>query len=198
MFKMKTKRKTLIKEKEEYAIILDYLPNGYPFDTRPSYLKKPVAQAIGTRNFILIELVPRKEVFLKPLETVYIGEGKREKIHHIVGLIPYKKLTETAKSELPYALDKIIKENEKFFVDFFNKAKPLTTRMHSLELLPGLGKKRMWELLEEREKKPFESFEDIKNRVKLMPDIVEMLRKRIINELSEEQKHYLFVKHKKN
>ncbi len=184
-------------DKEEYAIVLDFLPNGYPFDSRPSYLKKPVAQAIGKRNLALLELVPKKGVFLQPHETVYIGEGARDKIHHVSSMISYDKLTATAKNELPYAIEQIIKEREQDFVDFFNKARPLTTRMHSLELLPGLGKKRMWELIEARDEKPFESFEDMRNRIKQLPDIVEMLTKRIIIELSENEKHRLFVKYKR-
>ncbi|MBW3022186.1 DUF655 domain-containing protein, partial [Candidatus Woesearchaeota archaeon] len=79
------------------------------------------------------------------------------------------------------------------FVDFFNKAQPLTTRMHQLELLPSLGKKHMWQIIEERKEKPFESFLDIKNRVKLMPDPEKIVIKRIINELSGIEKHKIFV-----
>ena len=184
-------------DREEYAIVLDFLPNGYPFDTRPSYLKKPIAQAIGKKNLALLELVPKKDVFLQPHEPVYIGEGKRDKIHHVSSMISYDKLTATAKNELPYAIEQIIKAREHDFVEFFNSAKPLTTRMHSLELLPGLGKKRMWELIEARDEKPFESFEDMRRRIKQLPDIVEMLIKRVIIELSEPEKHRLFVKYKR-
>ncbi|HDP73925.1 MAG TPA: DUF655 domain-containing protein [Candidatus Woesearchaeota archaeon] len=182
-------------DREEYAIILDFLPNGYPFDNTPSYLKKPIAQAIGTRNFVLLELIPKKEAFLQPMQEVYIGMGKREEIHHVTGITAYEKLTATAKAELVYVIQNLVKKKEQQFIEFINKARSLTTRMHSLELLPGLGKKRMWELIEERENEPFKSFEDIKKRVKQMPDIVEMFTKRIIEEFSnDEQKHRLFVK----
>ena len=54
-------------------------------------------------------------------------------------------------------------KNYPMAIEFFNKAAPLTTRMHQLELLPGLGKKHMWEIIEERKDKPFESsFPDFK------------------------------------
>jgi putative nucleotide binding protein len=33
--------------------------------------------------------------------------------------------------------------------------------MHSLEILPGHGKKHMWEILDEREIEPFNSFDDL-------------------------------------
>ena len=81
----------------------------------------------------------------------------------------------------------------KKFVDFFNKAQPLTTRMHQIELLPGLGKKHMWQIIEERKDKPFESFNDIKARVKLMPDPEKIIFKRIIAEMGGEEKYMLFV-----
>jgi len=76
------------REKEETVIVLDYLPNGYAFDTRPMHLKTSIAQALGKHHFVLLELVPKKGIHLQPYEEVYIGEGKRDKIHHIVGKLP--------------------------------------------------------------------------------------------------------------
>jgi len=179
--------------REEKAIILDFLPNGYPFDTRPMHQKTPIAQALGEEHFTLLELVPKKGVFLQPYDEVYIGEGKREKIHHIIGKLPIERLTATAKSELEFVVKDMVKKNEKKFVDFFNKAQPLTTRMHQLELIPGLGKKHMWEILEARKEKPFESFPDLKKRVKLMPDPEKAVIKRIISEILGKEKHLIFV-----
>ena len=86
-----------------------------------------------------------------------------------------------------------VKKEEKKFVDFFNNAQPLSTRMHQLELLPGLGKKHMWGIIEERKGKPFESFDDIKKRVKLMPDPEKIIIKRITLELQGKEKHRIFV-----
>ncbi len=179
--------------KEEFAIVLDFLPHGYPFDPRPSHKKSPIVQAIGKTHFTLLELVPKKEVFLQPLAEVYIGEGKRDQIHHIIGRLPMEKLTATAKTELEFVVRDLVRKNERRFVDFLNTARPLTTRMHQLELLPGVGKKHMWEILETREKKPFESFNDVKERVKLMPDPEKAIIKRILAELSGNEKHKVFV-----
>lgn len=182
-----------LQDKEEKAIILDYLPNGYPFDSRPSHKKTPVAQAIGEKHFTLLELVPKKGVFLQPYDNIYIGEGKREEIHHISGRLAYSKLTETARKEVEYIINEIVSENEAQFVEFFNKAGPVSTRMHQIELIPGVGKKHMWEIIEERRDKPFESFEDLKKRVKLMPDPRKVVVKRILQELEGDEKHKLFT-----
>ncbi|MFT4344016.1 MAG: DUF655 domain-containing protein [Candidatus Woesearchaeota archaeon] len=179
--------------KEETAVVLDFLPNGYPFDDRPNHLKTPVAQALGKTKFILLELVPKKGVGLQPNEEVYIGEGKRDKIHHINGKIGYDKLTSTARNEIEYIIKDIITKDESRFISFFNTARPLTTRMHQLELLPGFGKKHMWEIINERDNADFTSFADLKKRVKLLPDPEKAVLKRMIKEIEGNEKYRLFT-----
>ena len=181
--------------KEEYAIILDFLLNGYASDRRPFHIKTPIAQALGKETLVLLELVPKKDIFLQPHEPVYIGDGKRDKVHHIAGRIGTSKLTETAKSELNYIIEELVKNNEVRFVEFYNKAGPINTRMHQLELLPGIGKRHMLSILEAREEKPFENFEDMKKRVPLLPDPEKAIIKRVLLELDGIEKHYLFVRH---
>ena len=179
--------------KEEIVIVLDFLPNGYPFDRRPMHQKTPIAQAIGKDHFTLLELSTKREVFLQPYEEVYIGEGKRDKVHHIIGKLSLDRLTETAKMELNFIIKEIVKKKEQTFVEFFNTAAPINTRRHQIELLPGIGKKHMWQILESRKENPFKSFEDIKQRVSLMPDPEKLIIKRILIELNNEDKHKLFV-----
>ena len=190
---MEQEKPDMQRTKEESAIVLDFLPNGYVRDERPMYMKTPIAQAVGKDHFVLLELVPKKSIHLQPFEEVYIGEGKRDKIHHIVGKMSMIKLTSTAKSELEFVIKDVIKKNEKKFIEFFNTARPLSTRMHQLELLPGLGKKHMWQIIEARDEKPFENFSDLKNRVKLMPDPEKTIIKRILQELEGAEKHKIFV-----
>ena len=179
--------------KEEHAIVLDFLQHGHAFDTRPAHLKSSIAQAIGKNHFILLELVPKKGIFLQPMQEVYIGEGKRDEIHHIFGKIAYDKLTQTAQHELEFVILELVMKTQKRFVDFFNKCGPISTRRHQLELLPGIGKKHMWEVIEKRQEKPFENFDDLKNRVKLMPNPEKIVVKRIINEIKNVDKYRLFV-----
>lgn len=180
--------------KEEHAIVLDFLSHGYIMDKRPLHLKTAIAQAIGKESLVLLELVPKKDCFLQPHEEVYIGEGKRDKIHHIVGRVSPSKLTQTAKAELNYIIEEIVNKNELRFIDFFNRAGPLNTRMHQLELLPGIGKRHMQNILEIRDQRKFDSFKDIKERVKLLPDPEKAVIKRILLELEGTEKHYIFVK----
>jgi len=176
-------------KKEEYAIVLEYLPNGYPLEGK----MMPIAQAIGETNLTLLELVPRRGIALEIGEKVYIGEGKRDKIYYILGRLHREKLTESAKQQLEELIHEIVREREKEFVDFFNKSEAINKRIHQIELLPGLGKKHMREILEEREKKLFESFEDMKNRVNNLPHPEKAIEKRIFHELTSLDRHSLFT-----
>ena len=48
-------------------------------------------------------------------------------------------------------------------------------------------------IVQERESKPFESFEDIKKRIKSIPDPKKVIEKRLLEELTEKVKYKLFV-----
>jgi len=176
--------------REDNAIILEYLPNGYPLERK----HMPIAQAIGEDNFTLLELVPRRDVSLEIGEEVYIGEGKRDKVYYILGRLDREKLTEQAKTQLQEVIGSIVKKNEAKFVTFFNEAPAINKRLHQIELLPGLGKKHMMEILKQREEEPFESFADMKERVQNLPDPERAVEKRIFQELTEMERYNLFTK----
>ncbi len=175
--------------KEEYAIVLDFLPYGYPLDKKMMSL----AQAIGTTGLTLLQLVPRRGERFEVGEKVYIGEGKRDKVQYILGRCPKEKLTETAKVQLESFIEGVIKNDEERFVKFFNEAQAINTRLHQFELLPGLGKKHTKAILKARNEKIFESFDDIKKRVCNMPSPEKVIEKRIMEELTETQRHNLFI-----
>jgi putative nucleotide binding protein len=177
-------------DKEEFAIILDYLPNGYPLEKK----MMPVAQAIGKDSLILLELVPRRGESLEAGEEVYIGEGKRDKIYYILGRLHREKLTESAKNQLQDFVSKVVKENEKRFIEFFNKSEAINKRLHQIELLPGFGKRHMQEILKQRKEQEFESFEDMKKRIQNLPDPEKAIQKRILTELINIERYNLFVK----
>ncbi|MBU2496664.1 MAG: DUF655 domain-containing protein [Nanoarchaeota archaeon] len=177
-------------EKEEKAIILDYLPHGYFGQEK----RIPTAQAIGTSNFTLLQLVPRKGATFQLKEEVYIGTGKRDKVNYILGRLPGDKLTETSKINLKEFVNNAVEQQQKRFVDFFNKAEPVNTRLHQIELLPGFGRKHTDSIVKEREIKSFESFSEMHERIKSLPDVKKAIEKRILDELEKQEKYKLFVK----
>ena len=186
-------------KKEEEVIILDYLKFGYVNPDRPTTRGMPIAQTIGVDKFTLIEVTPKDGIDLEIHDKVYIGPGKRDKVNRVKGLLDFEKLTATSRIELEYAIKDIIKGKEDEYVKFFNEIDSLSIKLHKLELIPGIGKKHMNMILEEREKEPFKSFDDLKTRVPLLGDPVELLAKRVVLELDTTQvkrgkkKYYLFT-----
>ena len=195
----KNKKNKMPSATEENAVILDYLGLGYVNSDMSKFKGKAIAQAIGSNYFTLLELVPKKGVDLEIQESVYIGKGKRDKIYKVLGKLNYENLTATSRIELEYSIREIVENNEEKFVDFFNNAGPISTRLHKLELIPGIGKKYMWEIVEARKEKAFESFEDITNRVPALNDPAEMIVNRVKQELDTtatkkgKKKYYLFT-----
>lgn len=175
--------------KDEYAVVLDFLPGGHPSSRKT----KPLAQVVGQDYLSLLEVVPRDDATIGPHDEVYIGEGNREDIKYIKKSLEYNDLTAAAKSELEMFVDNLVEKDEERFIKFFNESGPLTTRMHSLEVLPGVGKKHLWEIIDARKESEFESYEDLKERVPLLPNPKKILKKRIIAELEEDKKHYIFA-----
>lgn len=175
-------------EKDEYIKVLDFLEHG-----RAGGKDEPVAQGIGTENFNLLEVVTREEEHPKGGEELYIGEGDREKVKYIKSRIGFDDLTGNAKSELKYVLRELVEEEEEEFVDFFNDSGPVTPRRHALQLLPGIGKKHMHTVLDEREIEDFESFDEIKERVPAIPEPAQLIIDRIVQELEGETKQKLFT-----
>jgi len=178
---------------EEYAYVLDFLPTGRSSPDRLRHVAAPTVQVLGEDYFTMLEAELKPGVSVDPHERIYVGKERREKVDRIIGRIGYDKLTASAKAELPVVLEKLIENQEKRFVDFFNKAQALTPRMHALEVLPGIGKKSMWQIIDQRERKTFDSFADIQKRTSVAY-AVKTLAKRIIEELSEESKYRLFTR----
>jgi len=180
-------------KKEVNAIVLDVLQKGHPDDPRPAFKREPLVQGIGLTQFKLLEMVP-KTLEIQIHENVYIGDGEREKIERVKRRISYEDLTQTARLELPFAVERIVKEKEPEFVQFFNKSISISPKLHMLHLLPGIGKKLMWEILEERNRKPFESFADINQRIKSLPHPEKMIIARVMEEIQDPSvKYHLFT-----
>ena len=176
--------------KEEYSYVLDFMFTGKSSSTRT----EPLAQLIGASWFTLLEATTKPDAILTIGEKVYIGQGERDKISLIKSKITYNELTQTAKGNMPAIITRMIKEDEKRFVNVFNTAGAVNIRQHSLELLPGIGKKHLNSILKERSQRKFESFQDITNRIALLQDPKKMVVERIMIELQGNERFYIFVK----
>ena len=180
------------KRYEEHAYVLDFLPHGRP-GSRQSYRAGALVQVVGEEYFTLLEAIAKEGVILKSSQRVYVGKDARDEVTYIIGRIGYNELTTTARTELSTVVEKIVLNRENWFVNFFNTAQAITPRMHALELIPGIGKKYMWQIINERERSPFKNFEDLQRRTNI-PNPVKLIVKRILEELSEESKYRFFTR----
>jgi putative nucleotide binding protein len=178
---------------ENYARILDYLPNGR--QTERGFHREPLALGLGEDELKLLELVPRPGAVLAAGQRVPLValDGVPPPIDHVRRRLGYDELTVSARTELTNALESVVKANEPRYLRMFNDAPAVSRRFHLLELLPGIGKKTMQQIVDERRRAPFQSFADLEARLHLKsPE--RLIVARIEQELSgADDKYRLFV-----
>lgn len=182
--------------KGSIVYILDILQHGRmerPDQASQHHSFNPICQILEVPSFHLFEIEMNKGATVAVQDKVIIS-GEDGPLGRVTRRLQSKDLTSTSQDMLKEVLVSYVKENETFFVDWFNKAGPITIKRHSLEVLPGIGKKIMWDIVNERTKKLFANYADMSTRIPgLKPS--ELIAKRIVEELeSDEEKHYLFVK----
>jgi putative nucleotide binding protein len=190
------KKKQFIKSKRE-VVILDLLPHGHVGDEKPSWARKPVAQVLTFPDFVLYDVEYNKDSDLKVQEKdSYYNFKNDNKLGKVLRKIDYDDLTNTSKALIQSILEKEIKNYEDLFVNFFNKSTSITPRLHALKLIPGIGQKHMWEIIEARDRQEFVTFQDIADRTSISKPS-KQIALRIIKELQRDVKYYIFSKTKK-
>jgi len=180
------------KKYEEYAYALDFISRGKSTIIRER--EGPLVQAVGEERLTLLEILASNDAEFATGEKIAIGKDNRSKIVSVLGKLNYAELTEESRNELQSVLEKLIKENEQRYVSYFNELQPITPRLHSLELIPGIGKTFMKQIVTQRERKPFESFADIEKRIGIR-DPPKLIAKRIVEELSGGSRISIFIRH---
>ena len=191
------KKKQFIKKYRE-LIIIDLLLHGHPMEDKPSWSKTPIAQVITFPDFVLYEVKMNRDSEIKLQEKATYEEFMRQnKLRDVIKKIDYKDLTNTSKALLQQILEQQVAIFEGEFINFFNNSTSITPRMHALKLLPGVGQKHMWEILNARNRQKFTTFQDISDRTSIS-NPTKLIAQRIIKELQREGvKYYLFSKTKK-
>ena len=191
------KKKQFIKKYRE-LIIIDLLLHGHPEEDKPSWSKTPIAQVITFPDFVLYEVKMNRESDIKVQEKGTYEEFTRQnKLRDVIKKIDYKDLTNTSKALLQQILEQEVLNFEGEFINFFNNSTSITPRMHALKLLPGVGQKHMWEILNARNRQKFTTFQDISDRTSIS-NPTKLIAQRIIKELQREGvKYYLFSKTQK-
>ena len=179
------------KKYEEFAFVLDFMSRGKSVVIKGR--EGPMVQGIGEDRLTLLELLAMENQDFEIGEKVKIGKEGREKIVSVLGKLTYEELSPEGRASLPMVVENLVKENEAKYVAYFNDLQPLTPRLHGLELIPGIGKTFMKEIVDMREKQPFTSFDDVQKRVGLR-EPAKMIAKRIVEELAGDSRVSIFVK----
>ncbi len=181
-------------ESTTYAVVLDYFPHGRSDDSRPQYQKEPLAYGLTEDSFDLLALTLTDAADINIVDRVAVDPPDENAIATLEE-ISFDELSSSAVSELEYAIEAIIEDDEQQFVDFYNEAQPITLRLHQLNLLPGIGKKLRNKILDERKRGPFESFEELSDRIGGLHRPKEVIAERILEELRDEDlKYKIFVR----
>ena len=152
-----------------------------------------IITALGEERLTLLEILGAEDSIFDIGEKIYIGKEGRTKVQSVLGKLDYKQISGSSQSEIDNVVKTIVTNNEERFVDYFNNARPLTPRKHSLELIPGIGKTYLKLIIEQINKQKFLNYKDMEERAGLK-EPVNHLSKRIIEEISGETQFRLFVK----
>jgi putative nucleotide binding protein len=173
------------------GVVLDHLPNGRSGDGGPAYDRDALALVLGD-DCRLYECTVEDEADLTIGGWVDL-DPTADPLHR-VREIEFGDLTAAAESELEYAVAELLDADPERFVAVYNEAEPITLRLHQLNLLPGIGKKLRNTILDERERQPFDDFDDVAERVAGLHDPRETLEERVLEELrSDDLKYRIFV-----
>tara|TARA_Y100001949_G_scaffold864_1_gene758 strand:+ start:1497 stop:2057 length:561 start_codon:yes stop_codon:yes gene_type:complete len=182
---------TQLRKYEEHAYVLDFKSRGKSITVRGR--TGVIVNAIGEERLALLEILGVENSTFDVGERIYIGKEGRTKVKSVLGKIDYTKMSILTQNEIPRIIELIVTKNEKRFVDYLNNAQPITPRIHALELIPGIGKTYMNVLIQEREKKLFESYSDMEKRTGFKEPI-KHLSQRILEEISGKTRMNLFAK----
>jgi putative nucleotide binding protein len=173
------------------GIVLDFYPQGKSFSRKRSEDYNPLAVIVTTKFFQFFDVIFSRGVICAVKERLMISPRNKRILR--VQQIQYNQLSSSALNILPNILNEAISTFESRYISFLNQAHPLTTQMHQLQLLPGIGHKRLWVILEERKKAPFKSFKDFTEKTGIS-DPLSMFTNRILTELENSPKYRLFTK----
>ncbi|KKN35420.1 hypothetical protein LCGC14_0783910 [marine sediment metagenome] len=190
------KKKNQFIKKFREIVILDILIHGHLEEDRPSWAKKPIVQVLTFPDFVLYEVASNRNSNI-PIQVqeqkTYEAFLHEDKLREVLKKIDYKDLTSTSKALILPIIEKEVLNYEEEFINFFNNSSSITPRMHALKLLPGIGQKHMWEIINARDRQKFGTFQDIIDRTSISHPS-KLIAQRIIKELSRDVKYYIFSK----
>ena len=124
---------------------------------------------------------------LIPSQRLYIclDSAQRKEVVSILGMARRDRMSNMAKMDLPLVVQMFVEEHASYFVDeFYNKAGPISLKVHGFELLPDVGKKKAGQMVAARNSVGvFASLEELNTSCNI--DAAELLARRFVQELED-------------
>ncbi len=179
------------KKYEEMVRVLDFRTRQRSMTVRGK--KGIILTTIGESKFTLLEVLGNEGTSFEVGERIDVSKESRSKIESVLGKLEYERIPSGAKESIPRIVREIVEDSEERFVMYINRAEPLTPRTHALEIIPGVGKKLLKTIIDERTRRPFESYEDVEERAGLKDPITRVVQ-RVMDEITGVARMSIFVK----
>jgi predicted nucleic acid-binding OB-fold protein len=109
-------------------------------DSNPQGVSPGVSHAITEQGLYLIRYRGGEQG-----ESIVVNDGEG-----IVGMLRYSDLSVPVQSEFSTILKEIILANPEVFLMFYNRGGPINRKMHTFQLLPGIGPSTAQEMVRKR------------------------------------------------
>jgi len=150
--------------------------------------KEHVVTAMSEKTLAFCRLKVRTDCdLIIPSQRLYIGTdgAQRDEVIGILGMARRDRMSNMAKMDLPLVVQMFVEEHAQYFIDeFYNKAGPISLKVHGFELLPDVGKKKALQMVDARNSVGvFASLEELNTTCNI--DAAELLSRRFVQELED-------------
>jgi len=166
-------RSTSLFDGETHARVLDHGSKG-----------PEMIIAITERDLRISRLKAVQGTELKFLGDRIAIDSSSEIISEIIGLTRITSLSPTVLEELPKVIASMLQDSPERCLGFYNRAGPLSLKMHSYELLPGIGSKKAQEMVETRGRVGWTELSALDEACGI--DSANLLANRLIEEMNDE------------
>jgi putative nucleotide binding protein len=149
-------------------------------------------QGVGTDHFTLLEGALNEDATVAPGDRVATTDDEQGPVTSLTRLT-YDTLSQDAQDRLEPTIESIIQTNEQRFIDYYNDAQPLSLHRHQLDLLPRIGETRRETIIRNRDRRPFEDFDDLEDRVDQLGNPQSILTERVLTELKDDDVKYTLL-----
>ncbi|MBS71322.1 MAG: hypothetical protein CMO20_00015 [Thermoplasmata archaeon] len=116
-------------------------------------------------------------------QKLTMPEDESSEIAIVLGRSRYRELSNSAQFALTDVVKQILSDNPDPSLTFYNRAGPVSLKFHAFQLLPGVGQKKVKQMLDKRTSIGWLSFEEIDESCSI--DSLQLIAERLVEELED-------------